>query len=156
MGLWRYDFEVKYFPLVVVTSPPSVDEEGIREMFGRFEGLYRARKRYALVMDTTNTREVPNAKHRKVLTDLTQACADDARRWCVGTAMVVDSPLIRGVLTAVAWVVPSPTPTVHVATLPEGVGWCCRSLDAAGLELTPETKQYWEQLASAPPASRDR
>jgi hypothetical protein len=142
----RYDFDVRLFPLVLVRSPLGVDEDAIRELFARFEELYRAKKRYALVMDTTSTRELPNAKQRKVLADLTKACTEEARQWCVGTAMVVDSQLIRHVMTAVAWVAPSPTPTVHVATLREGVGWACEKLEAARIELTPETKHYRAQL----------
>jgi hypothetical protein len=141
-----YDFDVKLFPLVLVRSPIGVDEDGIRELFARFDELYRAKKRYALVMDTTSTRELPNAKQRKLLADLTKACTEEARRWCVGTAMVVDSQLIRHVMTAVAWVAPSPTPTVHLGTLREGVDWACTKLEAEGIELTAGMKRYRGQL----------
>ena len=148
----RYEFDMQYFPLILVQSPARVDEDGIREMFARFDELYVARKRYALVMDTTATRALPSAKERKVLADLVKACADEARRWCVGTAMVVDSPLIRGVMTAVSWVAPSPTRTIHVATMKEAVDWCYAQLDVAGIELPPRTKRYGGELAS--PSSR--
>jgi hypothetical protein len=138
----RYGFDLQYFPLVVVlvTSPEAVDEDGIRELFARFADLYRARKRYAILMDTTAAREVPNAKQRKVLTDLYKECIPNVRRWCVGSATVVDSALVRGVITAVTWVVPPPCPLVNVATRKEAIDWCCTRLEAEGIAVPPEAK----------------
>ncbi len=146
MTLHRCEFDVQHFPLVLVRSPAVIDEDGIRDMFARFDELYRAKKRYAAVIDSTRTRELPTPKLRKVLTDLTEASTADARRWCVGTAMVVNSSIVRGLLTAVAWVVQSPTPTVHVATPREAVNWCRARLETAGIGLSPETQRYAEQL----------
>jgi hypothetical protein len=137
-----YAFDTTYFPLVVVRSPERVDEDAVRGMFESIDGLYRARQRYAFVMDTRATRELPSAKARKLLGEVTKATSAEARQWCVGVAIVVDSPLVRGVLTAVGWIVTPATPTVHVPTLPEAVAWCCAQLEAANIEVPLATRQY--------------
>jgi hypothetical protein len=142
----RCQFETKYFPLVVVQAPEAIDEDGIRDMFARFDELYKARKRFVTVMDCTNTRELPSPKLRKLLSELSQASSGDARQWGLGTAMVVTSPVIRGLFTAVMWVAPSPTPTVNVATLREGIDWGLEKLQAAGIAVPAEATRYRDGL----------
>src|SRR4051812_34457027 len=115
------EFDMRYLPLVLVKAPESIDEAGVRDLFDRYDQLYRSRTRYATVIDSTPTRELPSPKLRSMLGDLAKASAADAKRWCVGTAMVVTSPVIRGLFTAVSWVAPNPTPTTHVATMKEAV-----------------------------------
>ncbi len=143
----EYDFALNHFPLVIVTSPEKVDDAEVRRMFARFDELYRAGKRYAVTMDTTATREMPTAKQRKLLADLSRASADESRRWCVGVAMVVTSAVLRGVMTAVQWAAPAPTAMIHVPTLKEGVDWCCTRLTEEGLEIPAGLERYRARVA---------
>jgi hypothetical protein len=142
-----FQFELRYFPLVLVTCPVSPNEANVREMFARLHDVRQKCMRHGIVMDTRPVREVADAKLRKVLVDLTKASADDTRRWCVSTAVVVESALVRGAMTAIAWVFPPPTPTLTVATLREGVDWCCAKLEAEGIQLSADTALYRERAA---------
>ena len=142
----RCEFDLTHFPLVIVQAPEAIDEDGVRDMFARFDELYRGHKRFATIIDSTPTRGLPSPKLRKILAELSQASADRARDWCVGTALVVTSPLVRGLFTAVAWVAPSPTPTVNVATLPEAVDWCLEKLRVNGIAVPVVAARYRQQL----------
>lgn len=53
-------------------------------------------------------------------------------------AIVVRSPLVRGALTALSWLVADESPRTHVATRAEGIEWCCSLLDRKGIASSPE------------------
>ncbi|MES1178073.1 MAG: hypothetical protein ABUL62_27365 [Myxococcales bacterium] len=45
------------------------------------------------------------------------------RAYSAGSAFAIDSPLVRGGLTAIAWLQSLPSPFIVVATLAEAEGW---------------------------------
>lgn len=65
-----------------------------------------------------------------------EAAHVDATKACnVGAALVVQSTMVRGALTALSWLVADESPRVHVASLGEGVEWCCKKLETGGIAL---------------------
>jgi hypothetical protein len=45
------------------------------------------------------------------------------RRYSVGVALMIQSPLVRGMLKALLWIQPMPQPYIVVATADEGLKW---------------------------------
>ncbi|MCC6644131.1 MAG: hypothetical protein IT374_00985 [Polyangiaceae bacterium] len=130
-----FEFDDRRFPLVVVRTPAEFRDADLTEVFRRFEANFARRERYALLLDTTPVLHVPTAKQRAMISTWEKAHVADTRRWNVGTALVVTSALVRGVLTALAWAVPDETPRVHVATAREATAWCAARLAEHGLSL---------------------
>ncbi len=129
-----FDFDDSEFPLVRVRTPPVFDDGDFIALFRRFELNFARRERYALVLDASPVQHVPTAKQRALISAWEKDHVADTRRWNVGTALVVTSALVRGVLTALAWAVPDETPRVHVATVREAVEWCNLRLDSVGVK----------------------
>ena len=132
-----FEFDDSLFPLVVVRTPAQFEDADFAALFHRFEKNFQRGERYALLLDTTPVTTVPTAKQRAIISTWEKAHFDETRRWNVGTALVVTSALVRGVLTALAWIVPDETPRVHVGTEREGVEWCTKRLTECGIELRP-------------------
>jgi hypothetical protein len=54
---------------------------------------------------------------------------------CVGMAMVVKTPLIRGVLTAIGWFSPEPVPVVYMSSLGDAINWSINACEKSGLSV---------------------
>jgi hypothetical protein len=60
----------------------------------------------------------------------------------VGGATVTPSPILRGIITALYWLQPSPSPTFPVATRHEGMLKGIEMLEAGGVLLSPRLVEY--------------
>lgn len=145
----RFELDDRYFPLLIVLAPPSFDDESFADLFKFFEGAFRRRSRYALVIDTSAVVSVPSAKQRALISAWEKVNVQETRRWNVGVSLVVTSALVRGVLTALTWIVPAETQRSTVATRRESVDWCCEQLVADGVALTASIEELRLRLAKA-------
>jgi hypothetical protein len=64
-----------------------------------------------------------------------KANAERLRKNSLGVALVLDSPLMRGLLRAILWLQPMPQPHTVVATVEEGLAWVEKRLATAGLKI---------------------
>ena len=55
--------------------------------------------------------------------DWIKAHKDELRRLSLGAALVIPSPVIRGMLKAIMWIQPMPQPHTIVATPEDGLRW---------------------------------
>jgi len=76
----------------------------------------------ALIFDATTAGPTP-AAHRKKQAEWMKRFENETRATTVGTAFVLPSALMRGILTAILWLQPMACPHVIVATLAEGLEW---------------------------------
>ena len=56
---------------------------------------------------------------------------DKSAAYCAGYAFVIDSAVVRGILTAILWLAPMPAPHVVVSTVEEGERWLREKLGMA-------------------------
>jgi hypothetical protein len=100
----------------------------------------KARERIVLITDAFAT-ERPSAKARKRITDLTAAQPSDVMALTVASYVVIENPMIRGVVTALSWVNPKMAESQNVATITIALERALASLDQAGIPrpkgLTP-------------------
>lgn len=122
--------DVSRWPVVVVTPPMSVSNDQLDHFFAAFDrDVVSRRRRYCIVLDLRRCQGMP-ASQRKVLTDRMQRGEDRARMFCVGSALIFDSALLRSLLTAIMWVREPPNPVKVFATVDEGAEWAVKLLDA--------------------------
>ena len=104
--------------------------------------LRKERGRFALITDTFATaRPSPNA--RKRIADRTAALGPDTQELTVGSYLVVENALIRGAITALAWLHAPLAETQAVGSPALAIDAALRDLDAAGIprptNLSPAT-----------------
>lgn len=124
------------WPIVIATWFGEPTEMLVDRYFAAHDGLLdrarRSRERIVLVTDAFAT-ERPSAKARKRITDLTAAQPADVATITVASYVVIENPMIRGVVTALSWVNPKMAESQNVATITIALDRALASLDAAGI-----------------------
>lgn len=111
----------RYFPLVVNTIPERIRTEDLPAFFAKSEAILLRRQPYVTITDASACRELPSAIVRKELAEWSKKFDSQMKRYTVGSAIVITSPLVRGGLTALFWLAPPPYPQQVVATVAEAV-----------------------------------
>ena len=117
------------FPIVEVTIDGRINEADFRIFADEQRALLARAKPYAQIADASRA-EIVDPRVRKLMSDFLSETMAQASRLCLGTAVVVTSPLIRGGLTAVLWLVQTPYPIVAVGSRAEAVAFCQQKLGA--------------------------
>ena len=86
------------------------------------ERLFQGRQRFALLIDALGA-PPPFPKHRKVLGDKLRTWVSRDGERLAGLAVVLSSPMERGVFTAINWVVGQPYPNRTFSSVSEASLW---------------------------------
>ena len=113
--------------------------------------LYERRERFATLVQTSENTTVPGALERRRLADWQNDSIDSIRRYNVFTATVVRSPVVRGAMTAMHWILRPPNEQVVVDSFGVALERCMAKLRDAGCAI-PEALQ---RVAANPPASAE-
>lgn len=124
----RTDFSL--WPVSVITPParPMSDADYRAYLDWSRRYIVCVGRPYAMVIDARNVAPTP-ATQRKILADHMASTREFSSRYCAGVAMIYDSIVMRGVMTAIFWLVSPAYPTAVCATLDEGKDWCHAQLD---------------------------
>jgi hypothetical protein len=130
------------WPIVTIDFPPGrVQDASLRAALGHLETLMRdaisAHEKMFTLTDLTRMRQITPASQRKLTGEWIQRTAGLARASCVASAQVTPSALLRGIITAVYWFHPPPTPSFFAATRAEAVRRAVEMLRAANVQLPP-------------------
>lgn len=133
------DCDETRWPLVEVTFHGNLRDDDFERYLSFLGSCHDRRQTWALLLDGSAVRGV-SALQRKKMADFLHEHEALAKRHCVGTAFVLDSPLVRGTLTAIFWFQKQPTPYVIVATRLQAVAWLREQL-AKQSTTTPSAQQ---------------
>jgi hypothetical protein len=139
----RVRFETGLFPMIVVSVSGTWDSPDVEFIFQHFERLFARRQRYALLFDTTHANNGPDPFQRKLIADWDNKNREQTERLNVGTALVFSSGIIRGTLTALAWLTERKSPNIYAATLEDGARWCAQKLREDRIALSPPARKYF-------------
>jgi hypothetical protein len=127
--------DVSRHPIVVVTFDGLATDREFEEYLAAMTKLVLDRRQpNVTILDARASGRSP-ATQRKKQADWLKQHDQLLRRYSLGTAFVITSPLVRGVLTAILWVQPMSTPHTVVATLDEADRWAREKLREAGIAV---------------------
>ena len=111
------------WPKVYVTWPsePLTDEEFRRGVMVMSD-MTRRGQPFVVLHDGRKAAR-PSPTQRSFAAQRQKADAEHSRLWLKGSALVVASPVIAGVVTAINWVFPPPYPQKVFATLGDAEEW---------------------------------
>jgi hypothetical protein len=113
--------ELEEWPIVRVTPPRVVADDELKNFLSKFDSAVRAKgEEFAIVLDLRQCEKITTAQ-RRVMTD--HMAEQDGKGGVVGTAMVFESRLLRGILTAMFWVHRPQYPTRVFNSLAEAKAW---------------------------------
>ena len=115
----REDLAPIYF-ISFIGVPTDAQFDGYLEKLTRITMRLEPR---ALIYDASASGATPPS-HRKKMAEWMKRYEAQVRAGTVGTAFVLPSAIMRGVLTAILWVQPMACPHAVVATVAEAKAWC--------------------------------
>lgn len=123
-------------PIYRCTFPAAATTDELQGFFhARDVWAARVRYHFAWVFDLSKITKAP-ATHRKALAEHIKRHEEFSARWNAGAALVVPSPWLRGLVTAVFWVSPPKYPHETFAETLEAERWARKQLDRRLAELS--------------------
>jgi hypothetical protein len=124
--------DTTYFPLVLHTMCAGYGRDDLEHMFRTYDSLMNGERRYAIVIHFPLDVAMMQAAERKLVADWWLPRRETIGRMNVMFAMVLESSILRGALTALLWMVQPPNPCRVAANTAEGVDICIDALRAVG------------------------
>ncbi len=112
----------------------ATDEELAESLRAREDWAIRVRHPMAWVIDLSNVTKAPPTQ-RKTLAEHLERFGELSTRWYVGAAVIVPSPWLRGVATAVTWLWPPKFPYELCSEPIEAERWARKQLARKVAEL---------------------
>lgn len=125
-------FDVSMWPLTVITMPPVMTVADIEYMQECYELVFAAPKRHALIVDTTTLVRVPDATHRRRMKAFEDSRRQIIREKNIGSAIIIQSAVVRGAYTALRWISPQPAPNRAFPSVREAAEWCVQGIEEDG------------------------
>jgi hypothetical protein len=129
------EVEDKVWPFVISVMPPELSVEFFDRYFAKQLELLNRKERWVHLVDGRLVSKLPGAHVRSKIAEHTKKIEDLSSRYNIGTATVIPSPIVRGMLTAIHWIVPPPHPFSNVGTPEEGVQWLRGCLQKADMHV---------------------
>jgi hypothetical protein len=135
------------WPIVLIEFPERrVPDSGLLATLDEIESLLkkakRNREKLFFITDLTLMREITPANQRKLTAEWIKRTAPLSTAASVGGATVTPSAILRGIITALYWVHPSPTPSYCVTTRHEGMLKGIDMLEEVKALLSPRLIAY--------------
>jgi hypothetical protein len=124
------------WPVVQITFTDATGDDHFMWVLAQFETLYARRERYVFLIDALKATKVPSAHARHAIGQWQNDHQEDSKRWCPGGVILVSSAIVRGAVTAMNWVHQPPVKQYFPATRKEGVEWCIKTAEEAGLAVS--------------------
>ena len=121
------------WPLAQVTFRGAPDDGAFEAYFAWNSRILERCERYACVVDAREVKQI-SAMQRRRQAEWMKRNHDALKEFSVGVAFVIDSPLVRGILTAILWLAPLPQPHFIASTGGEAERWALDRLRLVGLE----------------------
>lgn len=126
------------FPLILHTMCAGYGRLDLEQMFRTYDGLMNGKRRYAIVIHFPLDVALMTAAERRLVSDWWIPRRETIGQMNVMFAMVLESSILRGALTALLWMVQPPNPCRVAQSTAEGVEMCIEALAAAGETITPQ------------------
>lgn len=137
----RIDVSFDQWPLVVVSFVGQPSDQAFAEYLRVLESnLHKTLSRKlktAILVDTTLGPLPVSTKQRQLQAEWLARLTPTLRTGCAGTGFVVQSPVVRGVMTAVMWMQELPHPYAICATYERAESWCIQRLAEANIDVYP-------------------
>jgi hypothetical protein len=124
--------DLSRYPLVVVRYSGLATDAEFDEYLESMTRLILGRKQKTVtILDARQSDRTPATQRKKQAAWL-KTHENMLRQYSLGTAFVITSPLVRGVLTAIFWLQPLPTDHTVVGSMVDAEEWAKAKLTGAG------------------------
>jgi hypothetical protein len=124
----RVSIDESRWPVVMATWPADVmDDAEFNDMVATMSGFSKRGQPFVVVHDARRASR-PTPKQRAHAAQQQKADETWTRKSLRAVALVVSSPLVAGVATAINWISPPPYPQKFFSSLAEAQAWAAEQL----------------------------
>ena len=142
-----FEFHEDMLPISLLVTRRTLTADDVPAVYDYYRSLCRRRIRFVAVSDVRASQSMPCAKTRQRFAEEAARFATDAATWSLGAIVVVDSPLIRGAMTAIEWLYRPARPTRYFSDFNEAIAWAVDLLQARHIPLTPAIRRFLHDQA---------
>jgi hypothetical protein len=126
------EIDQRAWPIVVFTFRGTVSPSELEDYLRTSERILAKGERYAgiVIADEARPLDVPLIRRQAAWI---KEHAPRLERQSLGVALVIGSPMIRGVLRAILWLQPMPQPYTLASNREEATAWVRKALGDAGV-----------------------
>ncbi len=124
----------KHWPLLLLRFERTISLADVEGCLQTFDKLGARNERYVSITDIS-TVQMPSGDVLRRYANWYRDHEALLRAYCLGSATMAPSTLVRGILKALNWIQPSPQPQVVVSTFQEGMRYVTGRLKEGGMEL---------------------
>jgi hypothetical protein len=117
-----YEIDVSEPGLMFVRWRRQATEAESRSLMAEIEKYWERRERYAAVIETHPAVNA-DARHRALWGEWHEQNRKSLEAYCVGLAITLDSPVMRGLMTAISWFSKDSYPMKYVSDVHAGRAW---------------------------------
>lgn len=130
----EYQFDDSHHPLVVVRFLGVLTDDQFAQYLDDLTRNLERRQKTVVILDARRSGATPAAQ-RRMQADWLKEYEPLLRQYTLGTAFVISSRVVRGILTAILWVQPLPSEHVVVSTLAEALAWASERFAEHGITM---------------------
>ena len=128
------------FPLVIQTMHGGYGIEDLDEMLATYDELLKGTKRYTVIVYFPQLPSM-NPVHRQRMAAWWVPRKELVLQKNILSVIVIENTIVRGMLTALYWLVQPPNPQKIAATFAEAVKLSVEALEQEGIPLTPAIRE---------------
>ena len=127
--------------MVFVRYPRNLDHGDFLDHLERITGFVKRREPWAMLNDSRGSGH-PNAKQRQAIATMYEENETNVRAFWRGTAIIFDSQVIVGVLTALTWLKPPPHPFRAFSSYDDGLSWVTQLLPVGSVRASSKAAGF--------------
>ena len=127
-----------HWPVLVFTLWGEVTKADVDALEATTSEAFARREKHVNIFDCLGVAARPDALIRQQMEKFTNDTRADSKLWTLGTAIVIGSPVLRGVITAVHWVAPPSVPAEAVGTFEQAIDHARSWLQTGSLSLSAD------------------
>lgn len=136
-----YSGDLRFFPLVLQRMSGAMTDATLDALRTSYAEVHARQQPFVALMDSRGSVR-PNSVMRAKLADYVKETLPQAKLFMVASAVVVDHPLIAGVMTAVRWAVPSPRPEKYHWSSTAALDWLEPLARERGITITADMRAH--------------
>lgn len=135
----------RFFPLVLHRTRGAMSSGDVEAMRAFYLQIHGRKAPFIHLVDARGA-DRPDAAVRKQLGEMASSLVGNSKLYQVGNAIVLDSRLTAGAMTALRWVVPAPVTEKFFGSVVEAAAWLEQLGAPKGIALSSDAKAYLQRL----------
>jgi hypothetical protein len=141
-----FQSELRFFPLVITAIRNDLTGQDVDALERFFREVHAREQRFLNLVDA-RTAQRPNSLLRSRLAEVTKSFLDDTKRLQAANAVVLDTKVESGAMTALRWLVPAPVPERYFTTPLTALDWLA---EASRIPVRSDARAFVQLLESQP------